>query len=211
MKIIKTVIITSTLVLSTNVNAELLERLGGQAVYDTDLDITWLTNSSNGMWWTDAKTWAAGLLIDGYAGWRLPTTFTVDSSCTTDTAGTIPATNTADGYNCIGSELGHLFYNELGGTAGNTILSSTDLDAALFSIDPSGLVLWSDTGYTINPDFNAFYYNFSNGTQGGSIKAVGYSALAVYDGDVSAVPVPSAVWLLSSGILGLISFTRRKA
>jgi len=211
MKLWKLATVSTVLLASSSANAALIERLGGRAAYDTDLDITWLTNSSDGMGWADAKVWAAGLFIDGYAGWRLPTTFTVDSSCTADTAGTLSAAGgTANGYNCIGSELGHLFYNELGGTAGNNIHSSTDPDAALFSIDPSGLVLWSNTPDASNPNNNAYYYNFSNGEQGISYNGAGYSALAVRDGDISAVPVPAAAWLFGSGLIGLAGVARRK-
>jgi len=34
---------------------------------------------------------------------------------------------------------------------------------------------------------------------------------AVQSGDVSAVPVPAAVWLFDSGLLGLVGVARRKA
>ncbi|MBI5783055.1 MAG: VPLPA-CTERM sorting domain-containing protein, partial [Gammaproteobacteria bacterium] len=36
-------------------------------------------------------------------------------------------------------------------------------------------------------------------------------ALAVRPGDVAVVPVPAAVWLFGSGLLGLIGVARRKA
>jgi len=37
-----------------------------------------------------------------------------------------------------------------------------------------------------------------------------YYALAVRPGDVSAVPVPAAVWLFGSGLMGLLGLARRK-
>lgn len=52
------------------------------------------------MSWLDAKAWSASLNIGGITGWRLPT---ADISCS--------------GYNCSTSEMGHLFYDELGGIA----------------------------------------------------------------------------------------------
>jgi len=41
-------------------------------------------------------------------------------------------------------------------------------------------------------------------------KDQGYYAWAVYSGDVSAVPVPAAVWLFGSGLMGLVGLDRRK-
>ncbi len=61
---------------AASVDAALLSRLGGLAVYDTDLDITWLADSNAGagsafddgtgntdgfMTWNSATAWAASL------------------------------------------------------------------------------------------------------------------------------------------------------
>jgi hypothetical protein len=35
-------------------------------------------------------------------------------------------------------------------------------------------------------------------------------AWAVHSGDVSAVPIPTAIWLFGSGLLGLIGVARTK-
>ncbi|WP_292996043.1 hypothetical protein [Nitrosomonas sp.] len=49
-------------------------------------------------------------------------------------------------------EMSHLFYNELGGVVGSSILSSSDPDLALFTnIQPSGCV--SSTYFPPTPDF----------------------------------------------------------
>ena len=123
------------LLASTTANASLGLVLGGQAVYDTDLDITWLADANlaktsgfdadGQMNWANANAWAAGLTVGGIGGWRLPTTADPDASCTDDPAGTTPSSDPF-GWNCTGSEMGHLFYNELGGTASNSILTSGD-------------------------------------------------------------------------------------
>lgn len=70
------------------------------AFYDTDLNITWLRNANvNGpMTWENAVAWAAGFSFGAYSDWRLPTT--ADAPCS--------------GPNCTGSEMGHLWYVELG-------------------------------------------------------------------------------------------------
>jgi len=71
---------------------------------------------------------------------------------------------------------------------------------------------WSDTGYALNTSL-AWYFLFPTGSQDVGIKsATGSYAWAVHAGDVgaSAVPVPTAVWLFGSGLLGLIGVARRK-
>ena len=54
-------------------NATLESRLGGQAFYDTDLDISWLADANmNGeQTWQTQMTWADNLIIAGTDGWRL--------------------------------------------------------------------------------------------------------------------------------------------
>ena len=68
--------------LASTAKAALVERLGGQAVYDTDLNITWLAdaNANHGMTWDQANAWAAGLNVGGVTGWRLPTALNADGS-----------------------------------------------------------------------------------------------------------------------------------
>ena len=72
------------------------------AFYDTDLDITWLRDAGlfTGGYWADANTWANTLVVGGVSGWRLP------------------MSDTCYQYNCTGSEMGHLWYVELGNSAG---------------------------------------------------------------------------------------------
>ena len=179
-------------------NAALVDR-GGGLIYDTDLNITWLANANvNGLiTWNDAMTWASNLsYYDSvrnvtYSDWRLPT---ADPVC-------------GFAYNCTGSEMGHLFYTELGGTAGSSILSSTDPDLALFTNVQSSSY-WSGTEY--GSAVYAWIFYFDGGGQWVDYTAFGHYAWAVRPGDVAAVPVPAAVWLFGSGLLGLIGVARRK-
>jgi len=85
----------AVLIISTSANAALIERLGGSAYYDDVADLT----------------------VDGVDGWRLADTLQPDASCGSQSG------SVSSGYNCTGSEMGNLFYNVLGNSAGS--LSNT--------------------------------------------------------------------------------------
>lgn len=198
-------LITSTLVLSTSANAALIERLGGLAYYDDVNNLTWLADANAAgttMTWDAANAWAAGLDVAGVTGWRLADTIQPDASCGSQGGGE------SWGYGCTGSELGNLFYNVLGGVAGSSITTTHNADYNLFNNVQSSLY-WSATEYAPNTS-NAWYFGMTNGYQGGGGKSSPGYAWAVQSGDVSAVPVPAAVWLFGSGLIGLIGVARRK-
>jgi len=201
---------------ASTANAALTSILGGKAVYDSDLNISWLSNANAGagsafddglitndgkMRQSNASAWAASLNVDGITGWRLPTTLHPDATCFT--------TSDSTGGDCTGSEMGHLFYNELGGTENSSILTSVDPDLALFS-NLQSFRYWSATDYPTSA-LDAYLFAFDTGKQGFATKEASvFYAWAVHDGDVSAVPVPAAVWLFGSGLLGLVGIARRK-
>ena len=116
----------------------------------------------------------------------------------------------SSGYNVKNSQLGELFYNELGGTAGGALPVNS-----LFT-NEQPYVYWTGKEYAPYP-YQAwnFYIGSSNpvgsGYQYYSIKYSQYYAWAVSPGNVSAVPVPGAVWLFTSALAGLIGYNRRKS
>ncbi len=57
---------------------------------------------------------------------------------------------------------------------------------------------------------NAWVFNFNIGSQRNLDELVSLFAWAVRSGDVSAVPVPAAVWLFGSGLIGLLGIAKRK-
>jgi hypothetical protein len=171
--------------------AALINR-GNGLIYDDDQNITWTGNANiNGlMTWAQAVSWADSLVYGGYSDWRLPTTS--------------PA---VAGFNQTGSEMGHLFYTELGGSAFAAISSSHNANYNLFS-NIQDYVYWSGTEYAPNPN-GAWGFGTFNGVQNGSVKDNQFNAWAVRSGDVSAVPVPETFWLLGGGLMGLLGLRRR--
>ncbi len=203
MKTCRTASIAIALIISTHANAALFERLGGLALYDDVANLTWLADAQAAgadMNWVDANLWANGLNVAGITGWRLPDTLQPDPSCTS--SGVV---SLAIGQNCTGSEMGNLFHNVFG--EGNSNSPAFNANYDLFSNVPGWYWSASDTDV---PSGSAWTFSFSSGYQDYDSKVTTYATWAVYTGDVSAVPVPAAAWLFSSGLLGLAGMARRK-
>ena len=199
---------TIVLVLSTSVNAALIERLGGLAYYDDVADLTWLADANYAMTsgydadgrmnWTDANAWAAQLTVGGNDTWRLADTLQPDASCVTQSGGT------SYGDWCTGSEMGNLFYTALGNALGQ---ASTYLDNSGPFSNVQYYGYWTATKRSST---NMYYFGMGDGSTNIGHEVGAYYAWAVQSGDVSAVPVPATVWLFGSGLIGLVGVVRRK-
>jgi len=68
---------------------------------------------------------------------------------------------------------------------------------------------WSGTEIDLE---NASNFGFDNGFQGWTGKDATLFAWAARDGDdlPAVIPIPPAVWLFGSGLLGLVGIARRK-
>jgi hypothetical protein len=139
--------------------------------------------------WFGAQAFTIYLNSINYAGtnqWTLPS------------AGTNPQT----GLYQTSSQFGELFYNELGGDSGGIPPNS------IFTNEPF-YAYWFGTESAFNPNY-AWYFHTSGGYQGNLEKGLGLLyAWAISPGNVAAVPVPAAVWLFGSGLIGLVGLKRR--
>lgn len=201
-----------------------------EAYYDTALNITWLADTNyaqtsgrvsyGGMGWADTSAWVASLNFNGISGWRLPTvTDTGTPGC-----GSLFWSGGDCGYNVntATSEMAHMFFITLGDLSKGSPSGALQPGWGLSNTGPfSNLTKIANNGYnqywtaTHMPGFYApFYFDFQEGLQSTSQDAsYGLYAWAVHAGDVGAsvVPVPAAVWLFGSGLLGLVGMASRKA
>lgn len=198
--------------LVTSAAAALVPKLGGQVVYDTDRDITWISagnlagsntfgvptdtnldthpddtsgvkgfiDSDGDMNWPGALHWIDAMNAANYLGfndWRLPTTLVPDSGCTRLDGS--PST-LAHGWDCTGSEMGHLFYDEFGVERLNDLYTGDPDQLAKFSFIQSS-AYWSGTEQDTD---HAWTFGFHSGVQGstGKEQVLSIFTLAVRDG-----------------------------
>lgn len=222
--------------LTTNpAQAQLFDR-GGGLIYDNTLNVTWLADAnyaktsgydSDGyMSWQNAMTWASNLnYFDNvrnatYSDWRLPTiTDLGEPGCNYGYSGT------DCGYNVstAGSELAHLYHGDF---ANKSLVDTRGQQQADYGLidDPANpndeslfsniqsYYYWTGTSYNGtggNAQDHAWYFRASTGEQYYHSKGTQFYAWAVRDGDVAAVPLPGAVWLFGSALIGMVFSTRR--
>jgi hypothetical protein len=185
-----------------------------QLIYDTDLNITWLDYNNFGYVWDNQRDWAAGLSFEvngtTYDNWRLPAT--VDGHFEYGYDGT-----TTGGYNITTSELGHLFFLDLNNN-GRKNIDGSDVESENVGLINQGLFTslsnnqyWSGTEYSELSNV-AWILDFSQGYQDitGTYSNEPSYGIAVHQGRLSAVPIPGAIWLLGSGLVGLLGVRSRK-
>ena len=144
------------------------------------------------MTWSQANTWIASLNTAdylGYSDWELPSAINSD--------GTEPCS----GLGCAGSQMGQLYYTSLG----NTLAGGLTNSGPFANLQPS--YYWSSTDY--GPDTShAWVFNFDDGAQGTDNKDDTLYAWAVAQ---AAVPEPSTILLIGSGLIGYFAFRRQLA
>ena len=226
-----------------------------EAFYDSVLGITWLAdanyaltsgfddgdpNTKDGnLAWATANSWAAGLDLFGYTGWRLPDANPVNGSSYLFPpplpGGGIDETRYDGNYdlgynitapgttyeNSLENELAYMFFHTLGNLA---LFDASGALQANYGVSNSGpfsnlvdFFWWSGQEDPNYVGSNALGFGFATGKQRSLRQIRTALAWAVHDGDIgtaaiitSPVPVPAAVWLFASGLLGLVGIARRK-
>ena len=183
--------------------APLESRIGGEAWYDPDRDLTWLADADHvgGLFWSIAQSKISELNRQSYLGsttWRLPTTTLPDPTCA----------NTANnGANCTGSEMGHLFYEVLGGVANTSVEIAHGSQFSNFKNVVAGSY-WSGTENLAFP--GPISFSFLAGTQDISNNYdTQYHSWLVMSGDIAAVPVPPQTPMLVIA-MALVARWRRR-
>lgn len=227
LKLLSCAITALSIVASPTAQALLLDR-GGGLIYDSVQNITWLADANYAktsgydddgrMSWLDANAWADGLAINDavrnvtYSDWRLPTLTDLGApGCNYSYSGSDCGYN-VDPYS---SELANLYYGPL---FNNALVNASGQqrqdygliddpanpdDESLFSNLQSDYY-WFGTRYATNPN-DAWSFRLSTGEQYyHSAEGSLMRAWAVRDGDVAAVPLPGAVWLFGSMLMGFL-------
>jgi len=222
---------------STTASAALVD-IGNGMIYDSAQDLTWMRNANvNGkLSWSNATAWAEGLVYGGYDDWRLPTTLQFDDpSCPEDVRGGLFYEHHVG---CTGGEMekltvelydGNYPYGDLNEGPFINIQTDTRYWTATpyrDGIDPCiGYPDTYDVSCNLNNDNgirNGFYWQwsfvktpttddlldgpFKTTLAGGNTRY----AWAVRTGGPATVPLPASIWLVGSGLIGLIGRSRKR-
>lgn len=197
--------------------------------YD-DIDYGGSFRQPNLMWYM-AKDWANSLSLGNVSGWRLPETSPLNgvewnnlgswNGSTDGWAYNISAPGSAyAGTNA--SELAHLFYVTLGNQGRYDIYGNENPNwlnpinkGLLTNIQAYNNFYASNSPRDYMGD--VFTFDLQGGLQSTVYTTTGRgAAIAVHDGNIGpngvigAAPLPSAVWLLGSGLAGLIGLRRKQ-
>ncbi len=174
---------------------------GNRLIYDSDLNITWYDYTPNYNSWHSQMNWADSLTVDFggtvYDDWRLPSALNSDGSVPCGNANT-----------CSGSEMGHLFFTELG---------NHDFPTAGYGLSNTGPFLdlveyyyWTGSS-VVEDEYTTWgsYFSFEFGSAHWEISNYNQFAIAVRTGDVATAVVPEPISTTLFIFGGITLFGRR--
>lgn len=185
-------------------------------LWDRDQNLVWLDYTKSGTGLSNMKMWAHALTSSNLLTTHLYDNYNVtwtDENWRTPSAGPSPSTK-SEGLNKSSSEIGRLFYDVLGFQLSvdenDRLIPLTE--AQLNSKEFDNLTTrgyWTDDGV---PGYDSWYFNMPYGSLGGASEIAEMTGIAVRGAQVvSAVPVPAAIWLLGSGLVGLMGIRRKQS
>ncbi|MBC8554067.1 MAG: hypothetical protein H8D23_31040 [Candidatus Brocadiales bacterium] len=185
-------------------------------IYDTDLNVTWYDFTRNANSWQSQMNWADALTVtfgnSNFDNWRLPTI--IDNGA----PGTAYDGSRPKGYNVTNSDMGHLFYEELGNTGRYDTNAVVEPFYGLSNKGPFGSLLtkpyWTNTLLAANTS-NAWNFTFSTGEQSYAGKSGSRHAIALHEGNIASAitvvpePISSTLFIVSGAIMGLRQFRKK--
>jgi hypothetical protein len=199
-----------------NSNAALIDR-GAGLIYDDVLNITWLQNANyieaagqpGRSTWGGAMAWADQLAYYDpirnvtWSDWRLPTTINRSITFGQKLYDTNPT---------IDNEMAYMYYINLELEAdynpniNNAPIPVLPADSLIQNLVFRGY--WTGTPAD-GPRGQAWYLHFHQGWESIENPDNLLRAWAVRDGDVASVPIPGAILLFGSGLVGIICRKRK--
>lgn len=167
------IVIVLVFALTVHSHADLIDNHDG-TITDTDTGLMWLQDANYAktsgydndglMNWFEARMWADNLIYAGYDDWRLPSALNSDGSgpCHLD--------------DCADSEMGHLYYTELGNVANGPLNTSFNNMGDFRNLQSS--IYWSGTEHASMPKY-AWHFHLPNGFQSLPNKESNHYAIAV--------------------------------
>lgn len=196
MKFIKALIITTTLVLSTSVNAALIN-LDFEEINNTNLAVSGRSLDTQGFNLNNDFNNSSSILH-----WARTSSYNADPDGVTFTHGFTGTTTTLTQLN--GGTF-DLFSIDFGDVYNTGVSQNISINA----VTNSGSLLSTVVSTDSIIGLETFILNWSNILSASWTETSG-SYLQLDNISVSSVPVPAAVWLFGTGLVGLIGVARRK-